>query len=93
MQTMPATAKMLGIKDPTDPEQSIEGGIRYLAQLGKQFKGDPRLTAAAYNAGPGNVRKYGDVPPFRETQGYVQGLREGGIAHFAAGDPVYDPEN
>lgn len=92
MQTMPATAKMLGIKDPTDPEQSIEGGIRYLAQLGKQFKGDPRLTAAAYNAGPGNVRKYGDVPPFRETQGYVQGLKEGGIAHFAAGDPVYDPD-
>ena len=80
MQTIPSTSKMLGIKDPYDPEQSAEGGVRYLAQLGKQFGNDPRLTAAAYNAGPGNVRKYGGVPPFAETQNYVKGLAEGGIA-------------
>lgn len=80
MQIMPATAKDLGIKDPLDPEQSAEGGVRYLSNLRKMVGDDPRLIAAAYNAGPGNVRKHGGVPPFAETRKYVEGLAEGGIA-------------
>lgn len=100
MQLMPATARGLGVKDPLDAEQNIEGGIRYLSQLSRQFD-NPRLVAAAYNAGPGNVRKYGGVPPFTETRGYVQGLAEGGVARYDDGgvttiDPVtgeaYTPE-
>jgi len=94
MQIMPKTAKELGI-DPHDPVQNIYGGIKYLAQLGPMFGNDPRLTAAAYNAGPGNVRKYGGVPNFKETQNYVRGLAEGGeVKHYAAGDVVegnYNP--
>lgn len=88
MQIMPATAKDLGIKDPMDPEQSAEGGVRYLSNLRKMVGDDPRLIAAAYNAGPGNVRKHGGVPPFAETQNYVKGLAEGGIADIE-GDPDY----
>jgi hypothetical protein len=94
MQLMPKTAKSLGV-DPTDPMQNIYGGVKYLAQLGPMFGNDPRLTAAAYNAGPGNVRKYGGVPNFKETQNYVRGLAEGGeVKHYAAGDVVesnYNP--
>ena len=94
MQLMPATAKDLGVTDRFDPAQNIRGGVAYLAQLQKQF-GEPKLVAAAYNAGPGNVRRYGGVPPFAETQGYVQGLAQGGsVQHFDAGKLVYaDPES
>ena len=82
MQIMPKTAKDLGI-DPYDPVQNIHGGVKYLAQLGPMFGNDPRLTAAAYNAGPGNVRKHGGVPNFKETQNYVVGLANGGeVRHF-----------
>lgn len=70
MQLMPGTAKDLGV-DPYNIDQNIAGGVKYLGQQLKSFGGDQRLAAAAYNAGPGNVRKYKGVPPFAETQKYA----------------------
>jgi soluble lytic murein transglycosylase-like protein len=73
MQLMPETARALGV-DPWDPVQNIDGGTRYLAQLLKQFDGDVRLALAAYNAGPEAVRRYGGIPPYPETQSYVESI-------------------
>lgn len=70
-QLMPATATSMGVSNAFDPGQNIRGGARYLSGLLKTFKGDVRLATAAYNAGPGAVRKYGGVPPYAETQVYV----------------------
>jgi len=70
MQLMGATAKDLGV-NRMDWKDNIRGGVKYLGQLTQQFQ-DPTLVAAAYNAGPGNVQKYGGVPPFKETQDYVE---------------------
>ncbi|MFW5677998.1 MAG: lytic transglycosylase domain-containing protein [Acetivibrio ethanolgignens] len=72
MQLMPATAKFLGVKDSYDPEQNIMGGAKYISRLIKQYDGNTTLALAAYNAGSGNVRKYGGVPPFEETQNYIK---------------------
>ena len=71
MQLMPDTAARFGVQDRTDPAQSIKGGVAYLDWLMKEFKGDPILVLAAYNAGEGSVRKFEGVPPFAETRGYV----------------------
>jgi soluble lytic murein transglycosylase-like protein len=70
MQLMPATAKHLGVKNAFDPVQNIFGGAKYIRQMINQF-GRVDYAVAAYNAGPGNVKKYGGIPPFRETQDYV----------------------
>ena len=71
MQLMDATARGLGVQNPFDPVQNIEGGTKFLAGLLKQFNGDVRLALAGYNAGPGAVQKYGGIPPYAETQRYV----------------------
>lgn len=70
-QLMPGTASSLGVGNPMDPSQSIEGGARYLSQMMAQFGGNTSEALAAYNAGPGAVKQYGGVPPYAETQSYV----------------------
>lgn len=73
-QLMPGTAKEMGVTDVFDPEQSIKGGLGYLAKKLKETKGNISLALAAYNAGYGNVKKYGGIPPFTETQNYVKNI-------------------
>ncbi len=70
-QLMPSTAASLGVSEPLNPAQSIEGGARYLSGLLHQFGGNTADALAAYNAGPGAVEQYGGVPPYPETQQYV----------------------
>lgn len=74
MQMMPGTAADMGVKDPFDPRQNIMGGSKYLKKLSDRWGGDMTKTIASYNAGPGNVQKYGGTPPFKETQRYVKGV-------------------
>lgn len=71
MQLMPFTAERMLVQDIYDPRQNILGGARYLRILANQFNGDIHLTTAAYNAGEHAVIRYGGIPPYEETQGYV----------------------
>lgn len=75
MQLMPATAKSLGVEDPFDARSNIMGGAKYISQKLKQYNGNIDLALAAYNAGSGNVAKYGGVPPFKETKNYIKRIR------------------
>ncbi|MFZ1926695.1 MAG: lytic transglycosylase domain-containing protein [Solirubrobacteraceae bacterium] len=70
-QLMPGTASSMGVSNPLNPTESIEGGARYLSQLMSQFGGNTEDALAAYNAGPGAVQQYGGIPPYAETQSYV----------------------
>jgi soluble lytic murein transglycosylase-like protein len=73
-QLMPGTAASLGVSNPLDPVQSLQGGAKYLRHQLDCFGGDERLALAAYNAGPGAVARYGGVPPYSETQNYVNNV-------------------
>lgn len=74
MQLMPSTAKGLGVTDPMDVRQNVEGGVKYVKSMLDRFNGNIILALAAYNAGPNAVKKYDGVPPYKETQNYVRSI-------------------
>jgi soluble lytic murein transglycosylase-like protein len=88
-QLMPGTAAGLGVTDVTDPLQSLDGGAKYLKQQLDAFGGDVTKALAAYNAGPGAVQRYGGVPPYAETQNYVQKVQAFAAAY--RGTPTSHP--
>lgn len=76
MQLMPGTAKALGVEDAFDARSNIMGGAKYISEKLRQYDGNIELALAAYNAGSGNVAKYGGVPPFQETRNYIRKIKE-----------------
>jgi soluble lytic murein transglycosylase-like protein len=76
MQLMPGTARELGVRDINNVEENVDGGVRYLRQMLDNFGGDVNKALAAYNAGPGAVKKHNGIPPYRETQEYVVRVNE-----------------
>lgn len=74
MQLMPSTAEAMGITNAYDPSQNIEGGVKYLRGLLDKYDNNKELALAAYNAGPTAVKKYGGIPPYKETQNYVDSI-------------------
>ena len=74
MQLMPSTAESMGVTNAYDPSQNIEGGVKYLRGLLDKFDNNKELALAAYNAGPTAVKKYGGIPPYKETQNYVDAI-------------------
>lgn len=76
MQLMPALAREMGVVDAFDPRDNIMGGAKYLKQLLTAQRGNIPLALASYNAGPGNVRKFKGIPPFKETRNYVRKITE-----------------
>jgi soluble lytic murein transglycosylase-like protein len=83
-QLMPATAAGLGVTNVLDPAQNLDGGAKYLRQQLDAFGGDVTRALAAYNAGPGAVKRYGGVPPYAETQNYVRAVQANAAAYRAS---------
>jgi hypothetical protein len=81
MQVMPATGQVYGVVDLLDPVGNLEVGTRYVRDLLETYDGDLELALAAYNAGPGNVKRFGGVPPFAETRGYVERVLDRYVRH------------
>ncbi len=72
MQLMPQTAREMGVRDSFDPSDNVKGGIRYFGAMRKRFRGNLKLSLAAYNAGPESVARFGGVPPYKETRTYIR---------------------
>lgn len=92
MQLMPATAERFGVKDVFDPAENVQGGVKYLRQLLDRYDGDRRLALAAYNAGEGAVDRYGGVPPYAETQDYVDRIVGPSESNAAAETEVFESD-
>ncbi len=84
MQLIPETAREMEVKNPFNPEENIRGGSRYLRLMLDQFDGDLELALAAYNAGPGSVRRHGGIPPYEETRNYVERVKRY-LQHYQQG--------